>query len=87
MDTLKIEPAAFRDRVNSAAAGFSVGGEHAGGKGESGDDIRLAGLRLLAHSLVGLAAQLGYRVDTFALGPIAQMLGTFLSPGWIGLDF
>ena len=34
-----------------------------------------AGLKLTAHTLVGLATQLGLRLATFSLGPAARLLG------------
>jgi len=34
-----------------------------------------AGLKLTAHALVGLAGQLGLRLDTFSLGPASRLLG------------
>lgn len=40
-----------------------------------GDDRQHAALRLLAHSLVGFAAQQDLRLDTFALGPASRALG------------
>jgi hypothetical protein len=33
------------------------------------------GLRLLAHALHALGAQLGLRLDTFSLGPAASIIG------------
>lgn len=33
------------------------------------------GLSLLAHALVDVAAQLGGRVEPFALGPVSAQLG------------
>lgn len=41
-------------------------------------DAEQAGLRLLAHSLVGFAAQQDLRLDTFALGPASRALGRLL---------
>ena len=40
------------------------------------DQVRTADLRLMAHSLVGFAAQQNLRLDTFAMGPASRALGT-----------
>ena len=38
-------------------------------------------LRLLAHSLIGFAAQQDLRLDTFALGPASRALGKVMTCG------
>ena len=38
---------------------------------------KTADLRLLAHSLVGFAAQQNLRLDSFAMGPASRALGKF----------
>ena len=38
-------------------------------------------LRLLAHSLIGFAAQQDLRLDTFALGPASRALGKVVTCG------
>lgn len=38
-------------------------------------------LRLLAHSLIGFAAQQDLRLDTFALGPASRALGKVMACG------
>ena len=39
------------------------------------EEARRADLRLLAHTLVGFAAQQDLRLDTFAMGPASRALG------------
>ena len=49
---------------------------HAGAHaGEGLDAPGGAGLRMLAHALHALGAQLGLRWDTFSLGPAASLIG------------
>jgi hypothetical protein len=40
-----------------------------------------AGLSLMAHALVDLGAQMGVRLDAFALGPAAQHIGEHAGRG------
>lgn len=42
---------------------------------EADEEARRADLRLLAHALVGFAAQQDLRLDTFAMGPASRALG------------
>lgn len=44
--------------------------------GDDGLDAPAAtGLKLLAHSLLDLASELGVRLDTFSLGPLSNIIG------------
>ncbi len=47
------------------------------GNDDDDDDClaKTADLRLLAHSLVGFAAQQNLRLDSFAMGPASRALG------------
>ena len=44
------------------------------------DEAKWADLRLLAHTLVGFAAQQDLRLDTFAMGPASRALGHHPQP-------
>ncbi len=51
---------------------------HTATDGDDDDDdgqAKTADLRLLAHSLVGFAAQQNLRLDSFAMGPASRALG------------
>ena len=48
------------------------------GAGDDGLDAPEAtGLKLLAHSLLGFASELGVHLDTFSLGPVSNLIGTW----------
>lgn len=49
---------------------------HVADNNDDDDQVRTADLRLMAHSLVGFAAQQNLRLDTFAMGPASRALGT-----------
>ncbi|KAK9845380.1 hypothetical protein WJX81_005043 [Elliptochloris bilobata] len=66
--------AAAQARLNGGVAGY--GWPQAPVAGAAGLDAPgSAGLRLTAHALVGLGAQLGLRLATFSLGPASRLLG------------
>jgi len=41
-----------------------------------------SGLSLLAHELVGVAAQLGMQLETFSVGTVAHQLGQYIWPSF-----
>ena len=43
--------------------------------GADSEEVQRKDVRLLAHSLVGFAAQQDLRLDTFAMGPASRALG------------
>ncbi|BDA45712.1 probable Sec1 family domain-containing protein 2 [Coccomyxa sp. Obi] len=68
--------------ASSAAVSARIGAHIAGlgppdaVPGDDGLDAPAAtGLKLLAHSLLDLASELGVRLDTFSLGPLSNIMG------------
>ena len=55
-------------------------GSHNGDEEGDDEEARRADLRLLAHTLVGFAAQQDLRLDTFAMGPASRALGHHPQP-------
>lgn len=55
-------------------------GSHNGDDEGDDEEARRADLRLLAHTLVGFAAQQDLRLDTFAMGPASRALGHHPQP-------
>jgi hypothetical protein len=65
----------MESRCGSGAAGL-VGADEGPMRGDSNlDNPALIGNKLLAHSLVGWAANLGLRLEVFSLGPAAALIG------------
>ncbi|EIE22710.1 hypothetical protein COCSUDRAFT_42345 [Coccomyxa subellipsoidea C-169] len=68
--------------ASSAAVSARIGAHPAGLAppdalpGDDGLDAPEAtGLKLVAHSLLGFASELGVRLDTFSLGPVSNLIG------------
>jgi hypothetical protein len=62
-------------RCGSGTAGL-VGADEGPMRGDSNlDNPALIGNKVLAHSLVGWAADLGLRLEVFSLGPAAALIG------------
>jgi len=62
---------------DEGSSGQDESGEE--GEGEEGS----SGLSLLAHDLVGLAAQMGMQLETFSVGMVAHQLGGFGVLRWV----
>ena len=65
------------------AENHAQAGSHNGDDEGDGEEARRADLRLLAHTLVGFAAQQDLRLDTFAMGPASRALGQHLEAPFI----
>lgn len=56
-----------------------MGADEGAMRGDGGlDNSALVGNKLLAHGLVGWAANLGLRLEVFSLGPAAALIGADL---------